>query len=137
MHLGPLRVSDGLRRQLRRRLIREQPVLIPMVHGVVNEDERFAKGALALWKPDPVRRGVPPRIPLPVDVGQTRVADVDSAVLVYALHLRRSGDIKCITADHRGELDVDEAGDERKLMSRDAGARLKIAPSERGELVFG
>ncbi len=117
--LGPLRFSNGPRREIRRRLVRKQAVLVPVVHTLIDKNKRLGDGAGPPWKPNAMRRGVPPRVSLAVNAGQPGVPDVDAPVLVDALDLRRGGDVEGLTADDRGVVQVDEAGDERELVGRD------------------
>ncbi len=69
------------------------------MHTIVNEDERLANGAFPPRQTDAMWRGISPGIPLSVDDGQTRVTNMDSAVLVDALDLRWGRDVECFAAD--------------------------------------
>lgn len=117
---GALRLGNSLWRQMRRRLVGKQAVLVPVMHTFVDENERLADGAFPLRQPDPVRRGVSPGVPLSVDNGQARVADMDSAVLVDALNLRGGGDVEGFAADDRGVLEVDKARNKWELVGWDS-----------------
>jgi hypothetical protein len=94
-------VDNGLWWELGGRLIGEEPVFVPVVNGVVNQNEWLADGALSSARAPLVRMrcGRPPWIPFPVEEGETRVGDVVTAVFIDALDVRRSGNVEAVAAD--------------------------------------
>ena len=127
-HLPRLRLPHRRRRQLPRRLIPKQPVLIPMMHRALNEYKRPIRRTDPLPRNGRMRRRPAPRILLPVDDGQPIVRDAVAAVLVDGVDVRRGGDVEGVAADGFREGEVDQAADEREDGARDAGAGLQEAP---------
>ena len=128
-HLITLRLLDRSRRQLGRRLVGKQAVLVPMVHGARDQDERFVNRARpVLCFSGRVRRRRSPRVLLPVHKGQPGITDVVAAVSVDDGRVGRGGDVEGVAANDGFVLERDCAGDERQLGLGDAGAGLEVAP---------
>lgn len=83
-----------------------------------------------------VRRGRSPWVGLPVDNRQSGIRNVEPAVLVDDLDVRRGGYVECIAADDAEVLEVDGAGDQGHDVLWHAAAGLEESPSVEPELVF-
>lgn len=106
--LGLLRVGHRPRRQLRVGLVGEQPVLVPVVHAVLDQDERLACRAGPVGLADGVRRRGAPGVLLAVDDGQARIAYAEAAVLVYGLEIRGLGNVEGGAAGEGRVVEVDQ-----------------------------
>lgn len=102
-----LGVGDGRRGQVGRRLVGEQAVLVPVVDGLGDQDVGLLGGGLTLGQADRVHARRPPRVPLAVDPGETRVAEVEAAVLVNGVDVRGLREVERFAADDRRVLEID------------------------------
>ena len=124
-----LRLPDRTRRQHRRRLVGKQPVLIPMMHRALNQDERFVNRIRPILRfSRRMRRRGSPGVLLPVYESQTGIADIVAAVLVDGSRVGRGGNVEGVAADDGFVLEGEGAGDEGELGVGDAGTGLEVAP---------
>lgn len=128
-HLIGLHLPHGPRRQDGRGLIRKAAILIPMMHGALDQQERAFHTARAIGcETHTVRTGAAPGILLAVDDGETVVADVVAAVAVDGGGVGRGGDVEGVAAHERIVVQGQEAGDEGEAGGGHAGAGLQVAP---------
>ncbi|KAK5636058.1 hypothetical protein RRF57_011770 [Xylaria bambusicola] len=92
--------GDRSGRELGGRLVGEQAVLVPVVHGFIDQDVGFRGCGLAFREADSVDAGCTPGIPLAVDPGEARVAQFETAVFVDGFGVGGLGDVERVAADH-------------------------------------
>lgn len=101
-----------------------------MMHRIIDQNKRLTNRTLPLPRPILIRmRGSrSPRVPLAVQKRQARVRDIVAAVLVHCVRVGRGGNVERVFADEAGIVQVDGAGNQRKLILWDARAGLKVPP---------
>ena len=127
-HLIHLRLLNRSRRQRRRRLVWKQPVLIPVMNGSLNENERLIRRAGPRFRFRCVGRRGAPRVIFAVEEGEFVVADGVAAVGVDGGGVGGCGDVEGVAADDGFVGEGEGAGDEGELGLGDGGAGLEEAP---------
>lgn len=91
--------TDRSRRKLRSRLVRKPAILVPVMDGVVDQEEGLRDGRLAFREPKGMHACSPPRIPLAIDPGKARIAEFEATIFVDGVNVCRLRDIESFAAD--------------------------------------
>lgn len=97
------------------------------MHRVVDQNERLVRRIRPVARQRTVRARPTPGVNLTVHKRKPRIGDVEPAVLVNSINVRRLRDVKRLATDDTQVLERQEARYERQLVLGNAAACLEVA----------
>lgn len=97
------------------------------MHRVIDQNERLVRRVRPVARQGTVRARPTPGVNLTVHKCKPRIGDVEPAVLVDPVEIRRRRDVERLAADDAEVLERQQAGYKRQLVLGDAAACLEVA----------